>query len=243
MQQSTLSSIDLRAFLRTCHCFLQDEMTLDSWTAFQKLLLISERSEFGIFIRQLKKLPQEVQLEIVDGFSNGQIESKLWLLETLGHVLPDSAFQVKVLGSWFGLLPRLFTWFFQERILALRAYDIDPRWEPVARSLNEPESHSNISWFFTKDMNHINYQFVGDDTIIVNTACEHLKDFNTWFESLTPGNIVVLQGNNFSEVEDHHTVWRSLDDFKKSAPLKETLFEGQLELPKYNRYMLIGIKG
>jgi hypothetical protein len=219
-------------------------MTLDSWTAFQKFLFISEQTEFGIYIKQLKKLPHNIQQEMVDGFSNGQVESKLWLLESLRDVLPLSHFEVKVLGSWFGLLPRMLLWSFGNRIKAVRAYDIDPRWEAIAKSLNEPETYSSRCQFFTKDMNEIDYGApkILTSTIVINTSCEHLENFDTWFQRLVPGNLVVLQGNNFAEPAEHHTLWSSLKEFKKSAPLQTILYEGQLKLAKYDRYMLIGVR-
>lgn len=242
MSRSRLSSLDLRAFLRSCHYFLNDGMTLASWTAFQKFLLISDQPEFGVFIRQLKKIPTELQKEMIDGFASGQVESKIWLMETLEAVMPPVQFHAKVLGSWFGLMPRMLLWYFDDRIKSARGYDIDYRWEEHAAALNQPESYTGRARFFTEDMLEIDHGPAGAGMIIINTCCEHLTNFESWYEGISPGHFVVLQGNNFDEPDEHHTLWNSLEDFKKSAPMQTLLFEGTKSFSKYDRYMLIGIK-
>lgn len=218
-------------------------MTPDGWTSFQKYLLLTERSEFGLYVRQLKKLSPEILTEIRDGFSAGQIESKLWLLEVMSHVLPAQAFQAHILGSWFGLLSRMMSWFFGARAERLVSYDIDPRWESIAAYLNEPESYrAHAMEFLTADMNRLPYEhFQRAKTIFINTACEHLHDFEAWYRLIPPGTLLVLQGNDFAHA-DHATTWKTLDAFAAAAPMTIRLFEGSLPLPKYQRYMLIGVK-
>lgn len=244
MPDKELSSLDLRAFLRSCHSFLQEDMTLDSWSAFQKFLLISGSAGFGLYVRQLKKLSPPQKLAIVDGFSSGQVESKIWLLETLRHVLPAAPLDTHILGSWFGLLPRMAAWLDDEFFAQVSCYDLDPQWEKAATFLNEPESYRESWKFLTRDMNHLDYaQILGPRSLVINTSCEHLRDFRSWFRLLPPGSLVALQGNNFVEPEEHQTVWRHLEAFSVDTPLAVELFSGQLDLPKYSRFMRIGVIG
>jgi hypothetical protein len=53
-----------------------------------------------------------------------------------------------------------------------------------------------------------------------------------------------MQNNNFVEHEDETVVntVESLEDWSAKLNLSETLFEGTLELEKYDRYMCIGRK-
>ena len=57
------------------------------------------------------------------------------------------------------------------------------------------------------------------------------------------GKLVILQNNNFFEVRRTHVnCVNDLDDFASQAPLSEILYDGELELPKYKRFMRIGYK-
>ncbi|HRO68130.1 MAG TPA: hypothetical protein PL182_11245 [Pseudobdellovibrionaceae bacterium] len=241
MSERPLSDFDLRAFLRTCQTLLADRVSDGSWTAFQKYLLLSGRAEFGLYLRQLKKLDAETHRAILDGFTNGQIESKLWLIEVLGHVLPACPERTHILGSWFGLLGRMIAWM-RPGFQRIDSYDLDPRWKAVADFLAEPDHE--ILFHRTRDMREIDYADLKKETrslLVINTSCEHLEDFDGWFRSLPSGLLVALQANDFEEPEEHHTIWKSVRDFGKSAPLETVLYEGELQLLPYRRFMLIGV--
>ena len=77
---------------------------------------------------------------------------------------------------------------------------------------------------------------------IINTSCEHIENFAEWYDLIPDGKLVVLQGNNFFEVEEHVNCSTSISQFSRSCPMKETLFEGELFLSDYTRFMKIGYK-
>ena len=79
------------------------------------------------------------------------------------------------------------------------------------------------------------------DTFI-NTSCEHIENFTNWFNLIPLNKLVALQSNNYFEIEDHVNCVNSLDKFKQQASLSNIIYEGELELEKYTRYMLIGYK-
>ena len=57
-----------------------------------------------------------------------------------------------------------------------------------------------------------------------------------------PGDAqIVLQSNNYFELEEHVNCMKSLADFERKSKLKVSE-KMELELPKYTRYMLIGRK-
>jgi hypothetical protein len=183
---------------------------------------------------------------MIDGFSNGQVESKLWLLDALSHVLPRrSAYRAQVLGSWFGLLPRMLTWLHGEQCHSVTGYDIEPTWASHATFLNEPESCQGRARFESQDMTRLDYRelqtSMSPGCLLINTSCEHLGDFAAWYHSLPKGSLVALQGNNFADHDEHPTSWSSFSDFQKATPLETCLYEGELSLPKYQRYMRIGL--
>lgn len=243
MSQRTLSSLDLRAFFRLCHQLLQDEVNEGSWTALQKFFLLSGQSDFGLFIRELKKLDPAVLRQMTDGFSNGQLESKLWLLEVLSHVLPERPDQVYVLGSWFGLLPRLWSWL-DPQAGAFHLCDLEARWKAVAEKLNQFSAPRGGVFASVGDMCELDYSDIlkrEPRTLFVNTSCEHLGDFQAWRRRLPPGALVALQASNAKDHEGHQHIWSSLAEFDKDVDLETVLFSGSLELFGYRRMMLIGV--
>ena len=79
------------------------------------------------------------------------------------------------------------------------------------------------------------------DTII-NTSCEHIKDFSSWYNKIPTGKLVILQGNNYFEIPEHVNCSSNLNEFSNKLPMTITLYEGELELPKYKRFMKIGFR-
>ena len=79
------------------------------------------------------------------------------------------------------------------------------------------------------------------DTII-NTSCEHIENFAEWYDKIPDGKLVVLQSNDFFEVEEHVNCVNSIEEFAVKAPMQNILYSGELEFPKYKRFMLIGYK-
>ena len=79
------------------------------------------------------------------------------------------------------------------------------------------------------------------DTII-NTSCDHIEKFTEWFNAIPRDKLVVLQSNNYFEIDDHINCVKNITEFKQQAPLSNIIYEGELELEKYTRFMLIGYK-
>ena len=53
---------------------------------------------------------------------------------------------------------------------------------------------------------------------------------------------MILQSNNYFEIDEHVNCSESLDAFAKQTPMSQVLYQGELELEKYTRYMRIGYK-
>ena len=77
---------------------------------------------------------------------------------------------------------------------------------------------------------------------IINTSCEHIDNFSKWYDLLPEGRLIILQSNNYFSIEEHVNCSNSLQEFSTSAPMQKVLYEGELDLGQYTRYMKIGRK-
>lgn len=79
--------------------------------------------------------------------------------------------------------------------------------------------------------------------LIINTSAEHMTD--EWykqirFKDMESKPIVAIQSNNLFDIPEHINCVHSVDHMKKKFPMREILFEGELQLKGYKRVMLIG---
>ena len=56
------------------------------------------------------------------------------------------------------------------------------------------------------------------------------------------GKLIILQSNNFFEVEEHVNCVNDSLHFEQMATFSDVYFAGELTLEKYTRYMRIGRK-
>jgi hypothetical protein len=207
-------------------------------------------------ISQLKRtltMFPEVETELADAYSLGQLKSKEWLVEHL----PDQLGTVFICAGWYGTLASFMFEKCRNKFDKIRNFDIDPQCYKIADNINRPwvidRWQFKASTLDILDMQypttHITYRADGTsleltempDTII-NTSCEHIENFKSWYDNIPFGKIVVLQTNNYFEIADHINCSTSLEEFATHTPMSEVLYQGELQLPKYTRFMRIGIK-
>lgn len=194
----------------------------------------------------------------VDCFSQGQIASKLWLVNELKKQKVELG-TVYLCAGWYATLA---TMLFESgmKVDKIRSFDIDPSCVDIAETFNKPWFVDN--WRFksvTKDIMHITYDehwweswsnannrmskpILDKPDTIINTSCEHIPNFADWYAKIPDGKLVVLQSNNYYEVEEHVNCVKDIKEFGRMAQMTGPLFAGELELPKYKRFMLIGYK-
>jgi hypothetical protein len=193
------------------------------------------------------------ELELIDAFSIGQLKSKFWLIEHL----PPNLGLVFICAGWYGTLARFMFERARDKFTKIRNFDINPECAPIADNMNK--FWVTLEWQFkasTLDISTMTYpaQYLtvksnGDteeliempDTII-NTSCEHIENFDKWYSDIPAGTIVILQNNNYFEIAEHINCVSTIEEFSKQTPMKEILYEGELDLTKYKRFMKIGIK-
>jgi len=178
---------------------------------------------------------------LLESFWHGQLDSKVWLCESLASVNHAEASKVIIFGGWYGILASmLFNGKFSIR--SIRSVDIDPACKDIAVGMNKAYEMEGRFDAVTEDM--CNYVYTEDPHIVINTSCEHLtqEQYNTWLEKVPDDTWIVVQSNNFSSHPEHINCSESLEDFKWKAQISKELYSGILELPKYDRYMIIGRK-
>jgi len=176
----------------------------------------------------------------LESFWKGQIYSKLWLIEKLtSHVLSVNN-NIVIHGGWNGVLASLL---FQSSIETnnVVSIDIDPACEEIAKTMNKLEEIDGKFRAITCDMVDYDYEFFPD--IVINTSCEHITQdtYNKWLKKIPIGSIVVLQSNDNFDLNEHIRCANDLDEFIDQSNIK-VISASILELPKYNRFMIMGYK-
>jgi hypothetical protein len=224
-----------------------------------QILDLDEKNRY--FIDNLyKSINNHPECNWNDALSNGQISSKLWLIEELKKLDLDLGV-VFVCAGWLGTLPALIFKDGNLRYKCFRSFDIDPTCADAADSLNKDpyvmkdwqfkastcdildiNYHNHPFRCWSKKNNRMSYPVETIPDTIINTSCDHIHPFNRWWDLIPDGKLIVLQNNDSKIDNDHVNNISSLEDMKRQAPMNEFLFEGILNLPNYNRFMIIGRK-
>ena len=194
-----------------------------------------------------------------DAMSRSQMRSKVWLSEELAKIQPSYK-NVLLLAGWFGQLR-----FILEKNIRfdrLRNLEIDRgacevsdyifnlygltnyKIKSVNANINALTLHKNgYEWDVEnfKEGTKYSEKFLPD--LIINTSAEHMTE--EWynqihFEQMDSNPIVAIQSNNLFDIPEHINCVHSVDHMKKKFPMREILFEGELQLKGYKRVMLIG---
>lgn len=193
-----------------------------------------------------------------DCFSRGQIQSKLWLVNEL-KMLDVELGTIFLCAGWYSTLA---TMLFESSIKVdkIRSFDIDKTTVDIAEVFNKPWfvdqwrfkalvqdimdiDYTEHKWqFWSNTNNRMSRPITDSPDTIINTSCEHIKDFDKWYNKIPEGKLLILQCNNFFSVEEHINCTVDAEDFSKMTPMTECLFLGELPLEKYTRFMKIGYR-
>jgi hypothetical protein len=196
-------------------------------------------AEVARFVANLDKLSEPERASFLAAMDEVQIRSKLWLIDELSKLRDLGGTRLIVIGAWFGILPLLINWQLARRPRLVTCIDMDTSACELGQRVIG-DLYANIEYQCADAMG-LDYAHAGEpDTIIVNTICEHLREFGVWRDRLPTGQLLVLQSNNYFLCPDHVNAVPSIETFKEQARLKETLFAGILPLSLMDRYMLIG---
>jgi choline kinase len=176
----------------------------------------------------------------LESFWKGQLRSKKWLIERLEETLPlfHSPKKVVIHGGWNGVLASMM---FNSTISIdhITSIDIDPGCKETATTMNKKYEMQGKFRAVTSDMV---YHYENAD-IVINTSCEHITQdqYNKWLLNQPNDAVIVLQSNDYFDLDEHIRCAKDLDDFISQSNI-EVSWSGIFETPKYNRFMLIGKK-
>jgi hypothetical protein len=175
-------------------------------------------------------------LRTLDAFWKGQIDSKLWLIDNLKPFVTHPV-DIDIHGGWVGVLSSMI---FQSSlpVMNIRSIDLDQDCQQIATVMNTTEYHAGRFQAITSDMCYIDS--LAD--VIINTSCEHIsqEQYDYWLSTKPKTSLLVLQSNNYN-IPEHIRIANSLADFKDQSNC-DVLWEGELVLPLYTRYMIIGYR-
>jgi hypothetical protein len=234
-----------------------DIIDLDNWARIARIMF-PEENIFSQLHRYFKNKNSSSDI-ISDAFSKGQIQSKIWLTDELANI-KDNYNNVLVLAGWYGQFKLIYSKKLNYSLM--RFVDLDRisceisdsvfnlkelhkyKVKSVNADINGLTLHKNgYEWSVEnfKDGSTYNEKFLPN--LIINTSSEHMSE--EWynqirFKNLDSNPIVAIQSNNLFEIPEHINCVHSTDHMKKKFPMKEILFEGELQLKGYKRFMLIG---
>ena len=173
-------------------------------------------------------------MRTMDAFWSGQLNSKEWLITNLRKNV-NKFVSIDIHGGWVGVLASML---FQSDIYVknIRSIDIDPTCEPIATMMNKKEEIAGKFRAVTADMCAIR----SDADVVINTSCEHITQdqYDLWLSGMPYNTLLVLQSNNYN-IPEHVRIANDLDEFKTQSKI-DVLWAGELELPLYKRFMIIG---
>lgn len=180
----------------------------------------------------------EDRYRTLESFWKGQIRSKIWLIETLEEIVTRTQNRIVIHGGWNGVLASLI---FNSNIdiYNIKSLDIDPVTIPIASTINKRQEIQGKFSAILADMCDYKY----DADIVINTSCEHLTQtqYESWLSNVPLHSLIVLQSNNYSELEEHINCVINLEDFTEKAKIKP-FWRGEYKTEKYTRFMIIGKK-
>jgi hypothetical protein len=185
------------------------------------------------WMQAIRQSPDPIRT--MDAFWQGQLKSKEWLIVNLRQHVKKFV-SIDIHGGWVGVLASML---FQSDVPVsnIRSIDIDPLCEPIATMMNKKEEMAEMFRAITSDMCEIR----SDADVVINTSCEHITQdqYDLWLSGMPHNSLLVLQSNNYN-IPEHVRTAKDLTEFTQQCQLENVLWTGELELPLYKRFMVIG---
>jgi hypothetical protein len=200
----------------------------------------AEAEELGAFLARLEELTLEQRRVFTAAIDEVQVRSKLWLIDELAGQRSLAGVTMVVLGAWHGILPLLINWRLAYPPGRMVCADIDKSACALGRQVIGP-LYDNIEYRLADAMEWDYISLAAEpSSVLVNTICEHLPDAAGWWQRVPAGQFAVLQSNNYDLCPDHVNWVPGLEEMKAQTPMAEPVYEGTLNLPIFDRFMLIG---
>jgi len=215
-----------------------------------------DRDTLNTIKRLLDNYPDRI-VDVLNSLSKNQYVSKDWLIEKLNdyphhfkYKSLDKKINICLLASWYGLLAyRMVDKFKLKQIANIDCIDFDPKSKSVAKKLWKKIDADNLEngkltyiKFIEQDINDIkelNYP------LVICTSCEHLEQklIDNTIDKLEQHTLVVLQSNNYKEVNEHINCVDTKENFANQYVSKlRNMKIYEKDFIKYKRFMIIGTK-
>lgn len=184
---------------------------------------------------------------LAGSYTDDLVISKIWLAHELARILKQQDIEsvpvAYMLGSWYGN---------QSTILRKMGVPIDTiidveknkQWLEQGQQIQKALGLTGIK-SMNADANRIDFRQLANPGLVINTSTNDMPDHG-WFDHIPEGTLVVLQGRDHQPRGSEH-VYRSPEEILELYPLENVLYKGSRHLQdpetKYNRHMVIGIKG
>ena len=196
---------------------------------------------------------QYLTKRVFDSMNASQLESKIWLVETLEKfdVQPK---RVALLAGWFAqyIVPLMFDTF--PKCEWIENFEIDHDVAPISYKFNkrykdENRYKINMRNVMIKPLKFVqnpNTPIPKDDIydVVINCACEHMYPmwkFRELNNAVQKNPLLVLQSSNDNQHEDHINCVESEDELIDQARIKHVVYSGSKILSnKSTRFMVIG---
>lgn len=177
-------------------------------------------------------------MRTLDAFWRGQILSKQWLIDQL-CIHSSDKISIEIHGGWVGTLASMLFQTTSLNVQHITSVDIDPACQPIAEEMNRIEYNQKMFVAETLDMC---YRYPKTN-VVINTCCEHItqEQYDIWLSHMSDRQLIVLQSNNYM-IPEHVRIANNLDEFEVQSKLTNILYMGELELPLYKRFMIMGHK-
>lgn len=179
-------------------------------------------------------LYQDTVKDIINSVNDNQLKCKKWLIKNLKSVINlKNNPKICVAAGWyctFGSDLRKLT------NNTITSFDKNSLCKDVGEIFN---FKLNIN-FEVKDIVDFDCK---DYDIIICTSCEHIsqQDIKKFLLNKKKDSIVVLQSNNYKNINQHINCKNTVDEFLSEYDYTKLLYKGSLNLKKYNRHMVIFI--
>lgn len=193
----------------------------------------------------------------IDATSDGQLNSKRWLIERLGE---NDRFlgSILVVGGWVGVLPLFLLTQLPNLCRRVATIDIDVESARAADALlrkfvmDDLRAFSGLANAFELDYAEARFDRIREDgtrrpvrfrpNTIITTSWEHLEDPSDWFALIPKGKLVCIQANTDAELNGHISCPSGLTDLENATPFSERLCLEEQTFGSYRRLMTIGVK-
>ena len=175
----------------------------------------------------------------LDSFSQSQIESKSWLVDTLSMFNINNA-HIQLFGGWNGILiTRLLT----QNLNLKRIHNIDLDEKSIRVFMRYREFTNDKRLESTCGDVMTPHKYDSSIDIVINTSSEHMPNLKEIIKDkeYKPECLFALQSNNMFHIKDHINCVNNEDELIKKSGLSKVMYKGFLDMPNgYKRFMVIG---